>query len=77
MLYLPLEQKLEIIKRGEDAAGVPKIKAIKERGAFPECVPTLEALEPNIQEAIATSIVTAARSKNISATIRAQLVLNQ
>ncbi|OHA39262.1 MAG: hypothetical protein A3G03_00390 [Candidatus Taylorbacteria bacterium RIFCSPLOWO2_12_FULL_44_15c] len=56
VLHLPLERKLEIIKRGEEAAGVPKLKAIKEHGAVPEVLPTLETLEPHVRAMVDTII---------------------
>ena len=52
VLHLPIERKLEIVKRGEEAAGVPKLQSIKEHGAFPECVPVLATLKPGIQRAV-------------------------
>jgi len=52
VLDLPPENKLAIIKRGEEAAKVPKLKAILEHGALPEVVPTLEMLEPRVRETV-------------------------
>jgi len=52
VLHLSSGRKLEVIRRGEEAAGVPKLQSIQEHGAFPECVPLLETLELGIQRAV-------------------------
>ena len=46
------DETRELIKRGEEAAGVPKYRAIKEHGASPEVIPLLEALDSNVRVAL-------------------------
>jgi len=52
VLNLPLEHRIKIINRGENAAGIPKLIAIQKHKAFPKCVPEMDKLGYKIKQAI-------------------------